>query len=290
MIIGNRKFDTKKGHYIMGILNLTPDSFSDGGKYNNLDKALYRVEEMITQGADIIDIGGESTRPGHVAISVEEEIQRLGEVLERVKTEFDIPISLDTYKSKVVRSLHPYMDMVNDVYGLNYDGTMAEVVASYQLSCCIMAHKPHGNANNTSANQLRENGRFGGGYGDYIDRVAGELTGALQIAHKAGIQDNRIMLDGGVGFGKNHEENLSTINETKTLVNLGYPILMGTSNKGFMSKITGNLEKDRRDETVTTTIFGAIQGARFFRVHNVEANKRALQVLEAIQLEKMPLN
>lgn len=286
MIIGNRTFDTKSGYYIMGILNLTPDSFSDGGRYYQKDKALYRVQEMIQQGVDIIDIGGESTRPGHVKISEEEEIQRISQVLESMKEHFDIPISLDTYKSKVVDHLHDYIDMVNDVYGLNYDGTMAEVVARHNLSCCIMAHKTHGSNNEAVHNHLTSGDRFGGGYGDYIDSIASELTGALQLANKAGIADNRIMLDGGVGFGKNYEQNLTTINETKTLVNLGYPVLMATSNKGFMSKITGNVDKDRRDETVTTTIYGAMQGARFFRVHNVEANKRALQMLEAIELSK----
>lgn len=274
MIIGTRTFDLQNKYYIMGILNLTPDSFSDGGKYNNLDAALYRVEEMMGQGADIIDIGGESTRPGHGQISVEEEIERLARVLEVLKSRFDVIISLDTYKSDVVNSLHHYIDMVNDVYALTYDIKMAETIAEKKLSCCLMANKKHvvdieGNSHN------------------YTDMLIEELGESLKIARNAGVDKNKIMLDGGVGFGKNYNENLITINKTRKIAELGYPLLMATSNKGFMSKISGTLEKERRDETVATTIFGAMNGANFFRVHNVEANKKALQILEAIRNEQI---
>lgn len=276
MIIGSRKFESDNKYYLMGILNVTPDSFSDGGNYKDMDHMLYRVQEMIDQGADIVDVGGESTRPGHMKISTEEEVERLSLVLEMIHQRFDIPISLDTYKSKVVESVYPYIDMVNDIYGLTYDGTMASVIAQYNLSCCLMANKDHV----TNGNITGES---------YIQNVIKELGKSVELALDAGINKEKIMLDGGVGFGKDYQQNLITINRTNEISKLGYPLLMATSNKGFMGKITGADVKDRRDETVTTTIYGAMHGAKFFRVHNVAANKKALQVLEAIKQERMPV-
>lgn len=274
MIIGDKIFDLNNKYYIMGILNLTPDSFSDGGKYNDLDSALYRVEEMIAQGADIIDVGAESTRPGHVQISVEEEVGRLAEVLSALKARFDVPISLDTYKSDVVSLVYQYIDMVNDVYGLTYDVKMADVIAKNELSCCIMANKKHISKPSHDSSE-------------YVKMLIKELDYSLQLARNAGVDKNKIMLDGGVGFGKSYDQNLITINNSENIASMGYPLLMATSNKGFMAKITGTIEKDRRDETVATTVFGALNGANFFRVHNVEANKKALQLIESIRNEKV---
>lgn len=276
MIIGNKKFKLDNRYYIMGILNITPDSFSDGGKYKALDDTLFRVEEMIQQGVDIIDVGGESTRPGYKQISEEEEIDRLYTALKTINQRFDIPISLDTYKSKVVESVHPYIDMVNDIYGLKYDNTMASMIAKHNLSCCLMANKEHRSIENITGEL-------------YINKVIQELDESVKLATDAGILKDKIMLDGGVGFGKNYEENLITINKTSRICEMGYPLLIATSNKGFMGKITGTDVKDRRDETVATTIYGALNGASFFRVHNVEANKKALQILEAVANEKMPI-
>lgn len=276
MIIGNKKFKLDNRYYIMAILNITPDSFSDGGKYKALDDTLFRVEEMIQQGVDIIDVGGESTRPGYKQISEEEEIDRLYTALKTINQRFDIPISLDTYKSKVVESVHPYIDMVNDIYGLKYDNTMASMIAKHNLSCCLMANKEHRSIENITGEL-------------YINKVIQELDESVKLATDAGILKDKIMLDGGVGFGKNYEENLITINKTSRICEMGYPLLIATSNKGFMGKITGTDVKDRRDETVATTIYGALNGASFFRVHNVEANKKALQILEAVANEKMPI-
>ena len=142
MIIGNKNFDTEKHCYIMGILNVTPDSFSDGGKYNDMDAALKHAEEMIDEGADIIDVGGESTRPGHEKISDEEEICRTAAVIERIKQEFDIPVSIDTYKSRVAEAaLKSGADLVNDIWGFKYDDKIAEVTARYGAACCLMHNR-----------------------------------------------------------------------------------------------------------------------------------------------------
>ena len=142
MIIGNREFDTEKNTYIMGILNVTPDSFSDGGKYNGMEQALRHAQKMIAEGADLIDVGGESTRPGHVQISDEEEIARVTPVIEALKKEFDIPISIDTYKSHVAEAaLQAGADLVNDIWGLKYDEKMAEVIAKYHAACCLMRNR-----------------------------------------------------------------------------------------------------------------------------------------------------
>ena len=142
MIIGNREFDTEKNTYIMGILNVTPDSFSDGGKYNGMEQALRHAQQMIAEGADLIDVGGESTRPGHVQISDEEEIARVTPVIEALKKEFDIPISIDTYKSHVAEAaLQAGADLVNDIWGLKYDEKMAEVIAKSGLACCLMHNR-----------------------------------------------------------------------------------------------------------------------------------------------------
>lgn len=285
MRIGKYEFNMNNHHYIMGILNLSPESFGDGGKYSQLDNAFYRLEEMIEEGADIIDIGGQSTRPGYKEITPEEEIERLVPVLSGIKERFDIPISLDTYKSRVARELVPFIDMVNDVRGLDYDGLMGEVIAKNELSCCIMAHKIYKECSTQPmGGNLQSKGE------EYIDCVIDELKEGLHRAEEAGIPKDRIILDGGVGFGKDYNQNLYTIHHTSEIALLGYPVLMATSNKGFMREITGNIKKSRRDETVTTTVMGAMLGAKLFRVHDVASNKKALQVYEAITQEKMPNN
>lgn len=276
MIIGKRNFDINNGYYIMGILNLTPDSFADGGQYTQLDKALLHVEQMIREGADIIDIGAQSTRPGYTEVGALEEIQRLAPIIEAIKERFDIVLSLDTYQGEVVKEFHSSIDMVNDVTGLTFDTNMADYIAKYDLSACIMANKNHTIHMVENKNQC------------YLEAIKSELKAGIKIALKAGIPKDKIMIDGGVGFGKDYEKNLITINRTKEFTDLSYPVLMATSNKGFMGRITGTKVGTRRDETVATTIIGAMNGARFFRVHDVSANKKALQIYEAIRNEQMP--
>lgn len=268
MIIGKKTFDTKHHTYIMGILNVTPDSFSDGGKFNSLDAALYHAEEMKEQGVDIFDVGGESTRPGHVQISDEEEISRVVPVIEKLKTEFDIPVSVDTYKSKVAEAaLQAGADLVNDIWGLKYDADMAGVIAKYKAACCLMHNRDNTN------------------YQNFIEDVLNDLRESVELAKQAGIEDDKIMLDPGIGFGKTYEMNLEMMKQVGVLQKLGYPILLGTSRKSMIG-LTLDLPADQREEgTLVTTVMGMMNGCSFIRVHDVKANYRAIKMTEAILRE-----
>ena len=265
MKIGNRVFDTKNHTYIMGILNVTPDSFSDGGKWNSLEAAKCHAAGMIAQGADIIDIGGESTRPGYTMISDEEEIARVVPVIEMIKSEFDIPVSIDTYKSHVAKAaLEAGADLVNDIWGLKYDEKMAGVIAKKNVACCLMHNRKTAD------------------YVDFMANVCRDLEETIAIAKKAGIPDENIMLDPGVGFAKSYENNLEVINRLEELQNLGYPVLLGTSRKSVIA-LTLDLPADERVEgTLATTVMGVMKGAAFVRVHDIKENYRAIKMTEAI--------
>lgn len=265
MKIGNRVFETDKHTYIMGILNITPDSFSDGGQWNNMDAAMRHAEEMIEQGADIIDIGGESTRPGYTLLSDEEEISRVVPVIEKVRANFDIPISVDTYKSGVAQAaIDAGADLVNDIWGLKYDPEIANVIARNKVTCCLMHN------------------RNAADYTDFMPDMIKDLEETLAIADKAGIPREDIMLDPGVGFGKTYENNLEAINRLEMLHELGLPILLGTSRKSVIA-LTLDLPKDQRVEgTLATTVLGVLKGAGFVRVHDVKENARVIKMTEAI--------
>lgn len=265
MIIGNKNFDTDHKAYIMGILNVTPDSFSDGGKYNRLDAALKHTEEMVKDGADIIDVGGESTRPGYTRISEEEEIERVCKVIESIKSQFDIPLSIDTYKSQVAKAaILSGADLVNDIWGFKYDKKMADVVAKHKVACCLMHN--------------RENSI----YTHLMDNVLEDLQESIHIALAAGVAKDKIMVDPGIGFAKDYEMNLKVMNQVERLHELGYPILLGTSKKSMIG-LTLDLPSDERVEgTLATTVMGIMKGCSFIRVHNVKENKRALLMTEAI--------
>ena len=213
MIIGNKTFDTKHHGYIMGILNVTPDSFSDGGKYDHLDAALKQADEMVRDGAAIIDVGGESTRPGgYTLISDEEEIARVTPIIEVLKKEFDVPVSIDTYKSHVAEAaLQAGADLVNDIWGLKYDKKMASVIAKYQAACCLMHNREKAE------------------YQDFLKDFMDDMKECVRLAKAAGIEDDKILLDPGVGFGKTYEMNLEIIDKMEILNELGYPVLLGTS-------------------------------------------------------------
>lgn len=265
MIIGKKNFNTDEHGYIMGILNVTPDSFSDGGKYNHLDTAIKHAEEMIADGADIIDVGGESTRPGYTLISDEEEIERVLPVIESLKKEFDTPVSLDTYKSKVAKAgIEAGADLINDIWGLRWDGTMAEVLAESQVPACLMH-----NRKNTD-------------YKNFLADVVLDLQETMDIADKAGMKKEQIMLDPGIGFAKDLNQNLEMMNHLEILGQWDVPVLLGTSRKSMIG-LTLDLPSDQRVEgTVATTVCGYMKGCRFFRVHDVKENKRALMMIEAI--------
>lgn len=265
MKIGNREFDTKRHTYVMGILNVTPDSFSDGGCWNQMDAALRHTEDMIANGADIIDIGGESTRPGYTMISDEEEILRVVPVIEKVKERFDIPVSLDTYKSGVAKAgIAAGADLINDIWGLKYDDRMAEVIAESKAACCLMHNRKEAV------------------YTDFMEDMITDLQETLELADRAGISRDRIILDPGVGFAKTYENNLEAINRLEMLHRLGLPILLGTSRKSVIA-LTLDLPKDQRVEgTLATTVLGVLKGAGFVRVHDVKENVRVIKMTEAI--------
>lgn len=266
MKIGGREFQTTGRTYIMGILNVTPDSFSDGGKFNDLDRALFHTEEMILQGADVIDIGGESTRPGYTLLSAEEEIGRVVPVIEAVKRRFDVPVSLDTYKSQVAKAgIAAGADLINDIWGLKYDADLAGVIAESGLPCCLMHNRKEAV------------------YRNLMEDVAADLKETLQIARRAGISEDRILLDPGVGFAKTREENLEIIRELGQLRALGMPLLLGTSRKSVIGLTLDLPAEERVEGTLVTTVYGVQSGCMFVRVHDVEANRRAIVMAEAIR-------
>ena len=265
MKIGNKEFDLKNHAYVMGILNVTPDSFSDGGKWNDKGRAMRHTQEMIEQGATIIDIGGESTRPGYTLISDEEEISRVVPMIEMVKKNFDVPVSIDTYKSRVAEAaLDAGADLVNDIWGLKYDNRMAEVIAKSGLPCCLMHNRKEAD------------------YRDFMQDVAADLADTIHLAEAAGIADEKIILDPGVGFGKTYENNLEIINCLEELNMFGYPLLLGCSRKSVIG-LTLNLPVTERVEgTLVTTMFGVQKGCMFVRVHDVKENVRTIKMCEAI--------
>lgn len=265
MRIGSREFDTKNRTYIMGILNVTPDSFSDGGCYQSLDQALFRVQEMLAEGVDLIDIGGESTRPGYTSISVDEEIERVTPVIERIRQEFDIPISLDTYHSRTARAgIAAGTDMINDIWGLKYDADMAGVIAEAGAACCLMHN------------------RKDTGYTVFMEDVAADLAESIHIAKKAGILEEQIILDPGVGFAKSYEQNLEVIHHLKELHMFGYPLLLGASRKSVIGNTLALPVEERLEGTLALSVLAVTMGCSFVRVHDIRENVRAVRMAEAV--------
>lgn len=265
MKIGKRVLDTAHNVYMMGILNVTPDSFSDGGRYDRMDQALLHAEALLEAGADILDIGGESTRPGHVTISSGEELERVCPVIEAIKSRMDILISLDTYKSEVAKAgIQAGADMINDIWGLKWDGTMAEVIAEGGVSCCLMHNRKEPV------------------YKNYPADVAADLRESLALAEQAGIDADRICIDPGIGFGKTLEQNLQLMNHLECLQELGYPVLLGTSRKSMIG-LTLDLPVEQREEgTIATTVLGIMKGCSIIRVHDVTGNLRAAKMTLAM--------
>ncbi len=252
--------------YIMGILNVTPDSFSDGGDFTNIEIALKHANQMIEEGADIIDIGGESTRPGHKFVSVEEEIKRVSPVIKVLRENIDVPLSIDTYKSQVAEdALKLGVDMVNDVWGLTYDKDMASVIAKYDASVCIM--------HNQEGTQYQK---------DIIQSIKEFLQNSINKALDAGVKKEKIVLDPGIGFGKTFEQNVEVLRRLNELNDLGYPILLGTSRKSVLGNIVGGTPKDRVEATVATTVCGIRDGVEIVRVHDIKENLQAAKIADKL--------
>ena len=265
MRIGAKEFHTKEKTYVMGILNVTPDSFSDGGKYQDMEAVLSHAEEMIRYGAAIIDVGGESTRPGYERITDEEEINRVVPVIRAIKERFDIPVSVDTYKSKVAKAaIEAGADMINDIWGLKADSDMAKVIADSGVACCLMH-------NRTDTE-----------YHNFLHDLLRDLRESVDIALKAGIRDDKIILDPGVGFAKTYEQNLLAIKHMGRLKDIGYPILLGTSRKSVIGLTLDLPSDDRLEGTIATTVLGVREGVSFVRVHDVKENYRAILMAEKI--------
>lgn len=265
MRIGGKEFPSGKRTYVMGILNVTPDSFSDGGRYNNPDCAIERAEKMIEEGADILDIGGESTRPGHTQIDEAEEIRRVVPVIRELKKRFDVPVSIDTYKSAVAEAaLMEGADLLNDIWGFRHDERCARLAARYDAAVCLMH-----NRKNTE-------------YKNFIQEVIEELGISLSIAEKYGVKKEKIILDPGVGFGKTREQNLILMNHLEEITAMGYPVLLGASRKSVIGLTLGLPVAEREEGTIATSVIGAMKGCEYIRVHDVKKNVRALRMTDAI--------
>jgi len=265
MLIGGREFDTGNRCYILGILNVTPDSFSDGGKWDKPDKALYHAEDMIRCGADIIDAGGESSRPGHTAVSEQEETDRVAPVIEALRSRFDVPVSVDTCKSAVAAvALQAGAALVNDIWGLRKDPEMAGVIADAGAACCLVHN------------------RVSIDYGDFMCDLLSDLRESAEIARIAGIAPDKIILDPGIGFAKTYEMNLEAINKLDLIKDLGYPVLLGASRKSFIGVTLGLPEAERIEGSLAAVIIGIMRGCSFVRVHDVLETKRAVMMAEAI--------
>ncbi|MCR5357974.1 MAG: dihydropteroate synthase [Lachnospiraceae bacterium] len=267
MKIGSHEFDLKNNTYVMGILNITPDSFSDGGSYPDVGAAVKRALIMVDEGADIIDIGGESTRPGHVPVSADEEMSRIVPILEELKKESDIPVSIDTYKAATAKeALDKGADLINDIWGLRYDnGEMAGVIAEAGVPCILMHNRNEAVYNNLLKDMLTD------------------INQTLSVAKAAGIKDDKIILDPGIGFGKTYEDNITVLNNLSYFCETEYPLLLGASRKSVIGNALG-LPTDKRVEgTIVTTVLASQAGYSFVRVHDVVQNKRALDMLKAIK-------
>lgn len=263
--IGNKKFALGERTYIMGILNVTPDSFSDGGSYTSVEKALERARQMVEEGADILDIGGESTRPNHTFVPEEEELKRVIPVIRAITAKLDVPISIDTYKARVAReAIEAGAALINDVWGFKYDAKMAEVASQYDVACCLMH-----NRNNPAYTNLMED-------------VLRDLQESADIALRAGVKKEKIILDPGIGFAKTYQENLRVMKNLECFQRLGYPVLLGTSRKSMIGNTLNLPPQERMEGTLATTVLGITKRCDFVRVHDVKENKRAAVMTDAI--------
>ncbi len=257
---------------IMGILNVTPDSFSDGGKFKSHDQAIGHAVKMIKEGANIIDIGGESTRPGAKAVQLEEELMRIIPIIEAIRLKSDCLISIDTYKSKVAEAaLDAGADMVNDISGLTFDHNMASLVAERNVPVIIMHIKG-------KPRDMQKNPN----YDNLIKEIKVFFELQIAIAKKAGIDSGNIILDPGIGFGKRLEDNFEIIRELGQISTMGYPVLLGPSRKSFIGLTLDLPIEERMEGTLASITAGVINGARIVRVHDIRATRRTLTITEKI--------
>ena len=269
---GRREFRLGERTYILGILNVTPDSFSDGGRFFDPDLAVAHAKEMVAQGADIIDVGGESSRPGSEPVSAREEKRRVLPVIEALADRVDVPISIDTYKSEVAReALDRGASMVNDISGLKESPDMVDLVAQQGASLVVMHMRGR-------PKTMQKDPR----YKDVVKEVVSFLKGQADRACGAGVSKDRILVDPGIGFGKTVDHNLELIRELGAVRRLGYPVLIGTSRKSFIGHLLGTEVDDRLEGTIASNVVAVLNGADFVRVHDVREIKRALTITDYV--------
>lgn len=256
-----------KKTYIMGILNVTPDSFSDGGDFNSNKSALEHAKRMIEEGADIIDIGGESTRPGSSKVGKDEEYKRVIPVVETLVKEIEgVYISVDTYKAAIADvALERGAKMINDVWGLQKDPEMASVIARHSVPVVMMHNQDGTDYQN-----------------DIMESIIDFFKESIRLAKEAGVENHNLILDPGIGFGKTADQNLEVIDRLEELQVLGYPVLLGTSRKSMIGKILDLPPKERVEGTIATNIIGVTKGVDIIRVHDIKENIRAVKVADAI--------
>jgi dihydropteroate synthase len=267
------KLDFTKRTLVMGILNVTPDSFSDGGLYLEPERAIERGVQMAEEGADIIDVGGESTRPFSKRVGLEEELWRVIPVIEGLSKRVGVPISIDTYKSKVAEeAIRAGASIINDISAMRFDENMLGVALREEVPVVLMHMK------GTPEDMQREPH-----YDDLVGEIKGFLMGRVEAITKAGIPKDRIILDPGIGFGKTFEHNLILLKRIDEFLELGMPLLLGTSNKTFIGKILDNQPHEREAGTMATVAYAAMKGVQVVRVHSVKKAVETIKVIEAIK-------
>lgn len=268
MILKTKKkvYDLAKKTYIMGILNVTPDSFSDGGSYTSVEKAVEQAKRMQEEGAHIIDVGGESTRPDHDPITVEEELNRVLPVIKRLREEIHLPISIDTYKAETAaKAIEAGADIINDIWGAKKDPDMAKVAAEYDVPIILMHNRDNMN------------------YNDLINDMIADLKESISIVKEAGVKDEQIIIDPGIGFAKTIEHNYIVMNRLDEIQKkLNYPLLLATSRKSFITKVLDIPPQERDNATGATTCLGIVKGANIVRVHDVKRNVELAKMMDAM--------
>lgn len=258
-------FDFHNETIVMGILNVTPDSFSDGGKFDVIESAIVHATQMVSEGAKIIDIGGESTRPGHAAVSVEEELNRVIPVIKALSSELDVAISIDTYKAQVAeQAILAGAHIINDVWGAKREPGIAEVAARLNVPILLMHNREEAN------------------YTDFWNEVRADLEESIKIAKGAGVPDTNIWLDPGIGFGKTTEHNIKMMQHLTDLVGMGYPVLLATSRKSMIGNVLKLPVSERLEGTAATVSYGVMSGCHMMRVHDVKEIVRTVDMMDVL--------
>lgn len=273
IVLKNKTLDFSQRAYIMGVLNLTPDSFFDGRMFPEPEAAVQHAFRMEAEGADIIDLGGESTRPGAQAVPLKEEFRRVLPVLKRLSGRLKVPISIDTYKSEVAeRCIQCGAEMVNDISGLYFDPRMKEIVARHQVPVIVMHMKG-------TPRDMQKDPQ----YRDLIGEILSFFRESISRADAAGVPADKIIIDPGIGFGKSFAHNLDILKGLESFKVLGKPIMVGVSRKSFLGKILDLPVDERLEGSIAAALYAVLRGANIVRVHDVAATVRALRTVEAIQ-------